>query len=227
MEPFNLDRSQVSVIRTQEQAWQDSPMAGVRRIPLEREAAESGQVTSIVEYEAGSEFRPHKHPMGEEIFVLEGVFSDQSGDYPAGSYLRNPPGSQHAPFSKSGCKLFVKLNQFQQGDQQTIALQSDDQPWLQGQGGLMVKPLHDFQGEHTALVFWPAGERFVPHRHFGGEEILVVSGCFKDEHGEYPAGTWIRSPHMSEHYPFVDEDTVIMVKVGHLHPDLLTQDRIR
>lgn len=220
MEPFNLDRSQVCVIRTQEQAWQDSPMAGVRRIPLEREAEESGQVTSIVEYAAGSEFRSHEHPMGEEIFVLEGVFSDQTGDYPAGSYLRNPPGSQHAPFSKPGCKLFVKLNQFQQGDQETIALQSDEQPWLQGQGGLMVKPLYDFQGEHTALVFWPAGERFVPHRHFGGEEILVISGCFKDEHGEYPAGTWIRSPHMSEHYPYVDEDTVIMVKVGHLHPDL-------
>jgi len=77
-------------------------------------------------------------------------------------------------------------------------------------------PLHQFETQHTALVKWPAGERFKPHRHFGGEEILVLSGEFKDEHDSYPALTWLRSPHLSEHYPFVDEETVILVKVGHL-----------
>ncbi len=77
-------------------------------------------------------------------------------------------------------------------------------------------PLHSFETEHTARVKWPAGERFQPHRHYGGEEIVVLSGSFKDEHGEYPAGTWIRSPHLSQHYPYVDEETVIWVKTGHL-----------
>jgi anti-sigma factor ChrR (cupin superfamily) len=87
---------------------------------------------------------------------------------------------------------------------------------LQGQGRLKVMPLHSYEGQNTALVRWPAGEVFQPHRHFGGEEILVLSGTFEDEHGKYPPLTWIRSPHMSKHHPFVKEDTVILVKTGHL-----------
>jgi anti-sigma factor ChrR (cupin superfamily) len=77
-------------------------------------------------------------------------------------------------------------------------------------------PLHDYRAEHVALVKWPAGERFQPHTHFGGEEILVLSGEFRDEFGSYPAGSWLRSPHLSRHHPYVDEPTVIWVKVGHL-----------
>ena len=77
-------------------------------------------------------------------------------------------------------------------------------------------PLHSFESEQVALVRWPAGERFLPHRHAGGEEIYVISGEFCDELGRYPAGSWIRSPHMSQHHPFVDQETLIWVKVGHL-----------
>ena len=215
-ENFNLDMSRIVVINHHDQEWQASPMAGVKRISLEREAAESGHVSSIVQYAAGSHFSEHFHPQGEEIFVLEGVFSDENGDYPAGSYLRNPPGSHHAPFSEGGCTLFVKLNQFKQGDQTQLAINTNEQPWLQGQGGLTVMPLHEFEGSSTALVHWPAGERFAPHKHWGGEEIMVLKGEFKDEHGSYPKGTWIRSPHLSQHFPFVDEETIILVKVGHL-----------
>lgn len=216
IENFNLDFSKVVVIRSQDQAWQDSPAAGVQRIPLERENAESGHVSSIVQYAAGSKFSQHSHPAGEEIYVLEGVFSDEHGDYPAGTYIRNPAGSKHAPFSKDGCTLFVKLNQFIEGDDQAVIINTNEQPWLQGQGGLTVMPLHEYQGHSTALVHWPAGERFAPHKHWGGEEILVLKGEFKDEHGGYEKGTWIRSPHLSQHFPFVDEETVILVKVGHL-----------
>jgi anti-sigma factor ChrR (cupin superfamily) len=216
LENFNLDFSKVVVIESQKQQWQDSPAVGVQRIPLEREAAESGHVSSIVKYAAGSKFPSHKHPKGEEIFVLEGIFSDENGDYPAGSYLRNPPGSSHAPFSKDGCTLFVKLNQFNENDLTQLAINTEQQPWLQGQGGLRVKPLHQFEHESVALVNWPAGERFAPHKHHGGEEILVLTGEFKDEHGSYPKGTWIRSPHLSEHFPFVTDETLILVKVGHL-----------
>jgi anti-sigma factor ChrR (cupin superfamily) len=110
----------------------------------------------------------------------------------------------------------VKLNQFKHGDQAQLAINTNEQPWLQGQGGLTVMPLHEFEGTSTALVHWPAGERFAPHKHWGGEEILVLKGEFKDEHGSYPKGTWIRSPHLSQHFPFVDEETIILVKVGHL-----------
>lgn len=97
-----------------------------------------------------------------------------------------------------------------------VVIDTNTARWLPGHGGLQVMPLHDFRGEHVALVKWPAGERFQPHTNLGGEEILVLSGEFRDELGSYPAGTWLRSPHLSRHQPFVDEPTVIWVKVGHL-----------
>lgn len=215
-EDFNMDFSQRLVIDTRRLDWLPSPAPGVRRKPLERQQAESGHTTSIVEYAPSTAFSSHSHPLGEEIFVLDGVFSDESGDYPAGSYIRNPPGSSHAPFSREGCVIFVKLNQFASDDLAQVRIQTENGNWLPGIGGLEVMPLHDFEGEHTALVKWPAGERFQPHRHFGGEEILVLSGEFCDEYGRYPAGTWLRSPHLSEHFPCVEEETVILVKTGHL-----------
>jgi len=213
---LNMNFLERLVIETADMPWQPSPAQGVWRKPLEREDKESGHTTSIVRYDAGSAFKPHPHPMGEEIFVLEGVFSDEFGDYPAGTYIRNPPNSVHAPFSKEGCVIFVKLNQFDEQDTETVRVNTSDTTWQQGQGNLQVMPLHSHVHEHTALVKWPAGEQFVPHKHFGGEEILVLSGEFIDEQGRYPEGTWLRSPHMSEHHPFVEQETIILVKVGHL-----------
>lgn len=213
---LNMDMSERVVIDSNQMAWLPSPAQGVVRKSLARQGKESGQVTSIVRYEPGSAFTAHSHPAGEEIMVLEGVFSDETGDYPAGTYIRNPPGSSHSPFSREGCVLFVKLDQFATGDDKQVRINTNTTPWLPGQGGLQVMPLHDFEVEHTALVRWPENERFVPHQHFGGEEILVLSGTFIDEHGRYPAGSWLRSPHMSTHFPYVEEETVIWVKVGHL-----------
>jgi len=214
--PLNMDFAKRVVVETARQDWTPSPSKTVWRKPLEREAAESGHTTSIVRFGADSYFPEHTHPLGEEILVLEGVFSDEHGDYGPGTYLRNPPGSRHSPFSREGCVLFVKLDQFDPNDTATVRIDTHTAAWLPGQGGLEVMPLHDYGGEHTALVKWPAGERFQPHTHVGGEEILVLSGQFRDEHGNYPAGTWTRAPHLSRHYPFVDEPTIIWVKVGHL-----------
>ncbi len=216
MNHLNLDFKERISIDTETMAWTKSPLAGVSRRPLARANEESGHATSIVKYEAGACFSTHAHPQGEEIFVLEGTFSDEDGDYPAGTYLRNPPGSSHAPFSKEGCTLFVKLSQFSPQDRSVVRIDTGSTPWLPGQGGLRVMPLHEFEVEHTALVFWPPGEVFVPHQHFGGEEILVLSGEFCDEHGRYPRHSWTRSPHLSRHFPFVERETVIWVKTGHL-----------
>ena len=213
---FNLDLSQKVVIETMKEKWIESPLPGVQRIPLEREAKESGHTTSVVSYSSGSKFKAHKHPGGEEIFVLSGTFSDERGDYPEGTYIRNPPGSMHEPFSRDGCILFVKLNQFKKGDDQAVVIETKKSAWQPGRGNLKVMPLHQYETESTALVKWPAHEKFVPHAHFGGEEIFVVSGTFKDEHGTYPARTWIRSQHLSGHHPWVDEETIILVKTGHL-----------
>ena len=213
---INMDFNQRIVINTPAQEWVASPMAGVWRKPLAREETERGHATSIVRYEPGARFSAHDHPLGEEILVLEGVFSDQTGDYPAGTYFRNPEGFRHAPFSEQGCVLFVKLHQFQAGDTEHIVVDTHNAAFSPGIGNLEVLSLHQHQSEQVALVRWPAGEKFQPHRHHGGEEIYVISGEFKDEFGSYPAGTWIRSPHMSEHHPFVEVDTLIWVKVGHL-----------
>lgn len=213
---LNMDFSKRLVIRASDQDWLASPAAGVWRKPLEREAKESGHTTSLVKYEPNSKFATHPHPRGEEILVLEGVFSDEYGDYPAGTYLRNPPGSKHAPFSKKGCVLLVKLNQFGPNDLETVRINTSQAEWLPGIGGLQVMPLHNFEHEHVALVKWPKGEKFQPHHHFGGEEILVISGELNDEFGNYPKHTWLRNPHMSEHFPFVIQETVIWVKTGHL-----------
>lgn len=216
LENFNMDFTQSIVINTNEKEWLSSPSKNVLRIPLEREAKESGHTTSVVKYIAGADFPHHPHPLGEEIFVLDGVFSDENGDYPAGTYLRNPPGSGHSPFSKEGCKIFVKLNQFHKDDKNQVVIDTNKTPWRQGQGNLQVMPLHSFRTESVALVKWPKNEKFLPHKHFGGEEIFVLSGEFKDEHGSYPMGTWIRNKHLSTHHPFVEDETIILVKTGHL-----------
>lgn len=213
---FNMDFNVKIVCNSNHLTWQDSPMKGVLRKPLARENVESGHATSIVKYQENSHFKAHKHPYGEEIFVLDGVFSDENGDYPEGSYIRNPPNSIHSPFSETGCTLFVKLNQFLPEDNQTIVINTNNKAWQSGNGNLKVMPLHSFQTEHTALVKWPSGEKFQPHRHFGGEEIFVLTGELKDEYGIYPKGTWIRSPHMSDHCPYVEHETIILVKTGHL-----------
>lgn len=216
---LNQDYTQRVVIETDELDWEESYAGGVARKKLERQAEESGKATSIVRYAPGSQFPTHHHPSGEEIFVLEGIFSDETGDYPAGTYLRNPAGTSHAPYSENGCVIFVKLCYFDPKDDQQIRIETSATQWLPGQvEGLDVMPLHSFEGEHTALVRWKQHTRFKPHQHWGGEEILVITGNFKDEQGEYPSGTWIRNPHMSQHSPFVEhQETVILVKTGHLN----------
>jgi len=213
---LNMDFTQRIVIETQNQDWQPSPMPGVSRKPLAREEAERGHATSIVRYAPGARFSEHGHPLGEEILVLEGTFSDQTGDYTAGTYFRNPEGFRHAPFSEQGCVLLVKLHQFQSGDDAHVVIDTHAAQWSPGHGGLTVMPLHEYAGEHVALVHWPDDEHFQRHTHVGGEEIFVISGEFIDEHGRYPAGTWIRSPHMSVHNPRVERETVLWVKTGHL-----------
>ena len=208
--------------------WTNSPLPGVTRFTLEREGAEVAKATSIVRYEPGSAFAAHLHGGGEEIYVLEGVFSDESGDYPAGSYLRNPPGSSHTPFSKEGCLLLVKLWQFTLGDSQTVRIQPQDIVWRQGLvPGLKVAPLHEFDGITTALVRWAPNTVFNEHVHAGGEEILVLEGVFHDDHGSYPTGSWIRSPRWSRHKPFTgSEGALIYVKVGHVdYPTLWDQQK--
>jgi anti-sigma factor ChrR (cupin superfamily) len=183
---------------------------------LERQGDEVAKATSIVRYQPGSKFQMHTHELGEEIFVLDGTFCDESGHYGAGSYIMNPPGSAHAPFSESGCTLFVKLRHLGPDQVAREVIDTKTAAWHQGMvPGLSVMPLMQ-QGSGSTLVRWAPQTYFNPHRHYGGEEIFVVDGVFEDEHGRYPAGSWIRSPHMSLHKPFSKEGCTIFVKTGHL-----------
>lgn len=200
--------------------WCASPEPGVLRHRLDRIGGEVARATSVVRYAPGASFARHVHGGGEEILVLDGCFSDHSGDHGPGTYLRNPPGTAHAPYSRGGCTLFVKLWQFEAGDHQPLCLptRAADAPWRPGLvPGLSVLPLHEFNGIATALVRWAPHTRFNPHTHPGGEEILVLEGLFRDELGSYPAGSWIRSPRGSRHAPHTGaEGALIYVKVGHL-----------
>ena len=214
---LNTDYSQRIVLNHHDLDWVGSPQAGVERRMLERSGAEVAKATSIVRYQAGSRFESHRHEWGEEILVLEGVFSDENADYPAGTYLMNPPGSSHAPHSAEGCTLFVKLRHLGADQQHKEVVDTRTADWYPGMvAGLSVMPLMR-QGMGSTLVRWAPQTYFNPHRHFGGEEIFVVEGVFEDEHGRYPAGSWIRSPHMSLHQPFSKEGCTIFVKTGHLN----------
>ena len=215
---INADFAQRAVVRPAAACWQPSPLPGVERWMLDRVGDEVARATSLVRYAPGSRFDRHVHGGGEEILVLEGVFSDDSGDHGAGTYLRNPPGSAHAPLSHEGCLLFVKLRQFAADDLQPVQIDTRTAPWRQGLvPGLSVMPLHQHDGISTALVRWAPNTRFPVHAHPDGEEILVLDGVFCDELGTYPKGSWLRSPRWSRHAPFTGpEGALIYVKVGHL-----------
>ncbi|MFT7222897.1 MAG: anti-sigma factor ChrR (cupin superfamily) [Cellvibrionaceae bacterium] len=195
-------------------------MPGVERMMLDRVGGEVARATSIVRYAPDSIFSEHTHDGGEEYLVIEGVFGDEHGDYPEGSYVRNPIGSAHTPkVGAQGATIFVKLHQFDKDDTEQKLIDTHKSTWYPGMvPGLQVMPLHDFEGEHISLVKWAPNTHFNPHKHWGGEEILVLAGTFHDEHGAYPQGSWLRSPHLSQHTPYTKEDgALIYVKVGHLY----------
>lgn len=218
MTAINADFSQKVVQHTADMSFIDSPNPRVKRKMLDRVGDEVARATSVVRYEPGSTFAPHDHGGGEEILVLDGVFSDEHGQYPAGTYLRNPPETSHAPFSEEGCTLLVKLWQFTAGDDLSMRIDTRSNTWYPGLvPGLSVMPLHEFDGVSTALVRWGPHTVFNPHVHPGGEEIFVLEGVFHDEHGCYPEGSWLRSPRYSQHAPYTQsEGALIYVKTGHL-----------
>ena len=214
---IHADLNQRAVVFSENLPWVDSPMPGVQRRMLERDGEEVARATSIVRYAPGSYFSAHTHGGGEEYLVLEGVFSDEHGDFGPGTYVRNPVGSSHTPYSKDGATILVKLWQMDPQDQHQVTLDTHQASWAPGLvAGLKVQSLHAFGPEQVALVKWAPGTQFQPHRHWGGEEIFVIEGTFADEHGIYPKGTWLRNPPDSIHTPFSDEGCLIYVKTGHL-----------
>lgn len=214
---LNTDFSQRVVVDSASLPWVASPSPGVWRKMLERDGDEVARVTSIVRYDAGSQFPSHLHGGGEEIFVLEGVFEDEHGTYPAGTYLKNPVGSSHSPGSKTGCVLLVKLRHLSAEDTHQVVIDTNQAQWAPS-----VKPclhtikLDRFKNIETQLVRWDAGCEFPYQRHMGGKEIFILQGDIEDEYGSYTKGTWVRMPHDSAHSLRSVNGCIMWCKCGHL-----------
>lgn len=221
---LNMDFRQSVVIDTERQDWIASPKAGVWRKPLAREEAEQGHATSVVKYEPGASFPPHNHPKGEEILVLEGTFSDETGDFKAGTYFRNPAGYRHAPFSTEGCLLFVKLHQFHPDDDHRISLDTHYKTLshkTENKNQVTHLPLHEFGTENVALLSCPKGSQVGPPNsdagstHNLGRELFVLTGTITDGESHYLQGTWIRLATDDDRELTSSKDSVIWFKQGH------------
>jgi len=151
---IRIDWADRCTVAVHDLPWVSSPASGVERKLLERDGGELARATSVVRYAPGSSFDTHVHGLGEEILVLEGIFSDEFGDYGPGTYLRNPPGSSHAPFSRTGCTLFVKLRYFDLRDDQRVVIDTQTAAWRRGLVPGLQVPLPPVGGPRrpTALV---------------------------------------------------------------------------
>jgi len=216
----NADFSRLAVAHTAEMDWQASPSSTVWRKRLDLTGpSESSRVTSVVRYDPASAFPEHPHPDGEEIFVLEGVFSDEHGDYPAGSFLLNPEGFSHAPFSQEGCVLFVKLRQYPGKNRQKLAVDTRLSAWQAcDDEGVSMIPLYREDGypEDIQLVRLAPETVVATHEHEGGAEIFVLEGSFSDEFGSYEEGSWVRYPANSVHRVSTKSGCIYYLKTGHL-----------
>ncbi len=217
---FNADFTRRAVVHTTEIDWRPSPSPSVWRKRLDLTGpSESSRVTSVVRYDPDSAFHAHPHPDGEEILVLDGTFSDEHGDYPAGTYLLNPEGFSHAPFSKDGCVLFVKLQQYPGASRRQITLDTNAGRWTPGRTpGVEMMTLYEEEGypERVRLYRFAAGTRSAMHEHPAGEEIFVIDGDLSDQHDRYTAGSWVRYPRGSRHEVSTENGCTIYVKDGHL-----------
>lgn len=192
---LNADFTERVVMHGDEIAWQDSPMVGVSRRMLDRIGDEVARATSIVRYAPGSAFSPHVHTGGEEFIVLEGVFQDEYGDFPAGSYIRNPPQSRHTPGSEPGCVIMVKLWQFDPDDRTHVridinkigAVPDADRP------GVRVSPLFQDAREDVRIEIWSAGADVAVGAK-GGAEYFVLEGGFSEGGDSLHAQSWLRLP---------------------------------
>ena len=218
---LNANFNERVVVSSTDNQWVPSPAAGVSRWMLDRIGAESARATSVVRYEPKSHFPTHQHPLGEEFLVLEGVFSDAEGDYAAGTYVRNPDGTSHAPWTDKGCMLFVKLRQFDSGDNQRFAVDTlASAQWDEVSPGVSELALHVYQDERVALLRLAPGASMKPADLPGGAEIYVTQGSFSDDQGSYAAGSWLRLPPGSELTLLSEQGGQLYFKTGHLPPAL-------
>jgi hypothetical protein len=183
------------IVHSADLDWVSSPMQGVDRRPLDRVGDEVARATTIVRYAPGSAFSSHVHTGGEEFVVIEGVFQDEHGDFPTGSYIRNPPGSSHTPRSDNGCVILVKLWQFEPDDSTHVRLRTDrmfsvpHKDWL----GVSITPLYKDAIEQVSMIDLDADSVLsmdVPN----GAELYVMQGEIEESGDALKQSSWLRQP---------------------------------
>ena len=192
---LNADFTKRVLVRHDGNEWLPSPMPGVERKMLDRIGDEVARATTIVRYAPESAFSPHVHDGGEELLVLDGVFSDEHGDFPAGSYIRNPPTSRHTPRSDAGCTILVKLHQFDPADRThvRIATQRLNGVAAAERPGVRITPLFADDREDVRIEDWAPGADIalaVP----GGLEVFAIEGDFAEGGERLGHRDWLRLP---------------------------------
>jgi hypothetical protein len=215
---INAEFEQRVVVHSADIDWIDSPMPGVSRRPLDRVGSEVARATSIVRYAPGSQFSPHVHTGGEEFLVLDGVFQDEHGDFPVGSYIRNPPQSSHTPGSEEGCVIFVKLWQFDPQDPIHVALNSNFMQAVPRKGlvGVEITPLYKDEFEEVEIQSI-APEQEISINASGGLEIFMLDGELIESGDCLVKDSWLRLPVGSQLNAKVGENGAkFWIKRGHL-----------
>ncbi len=216
---INAEFNQRVVVHSADMEWIDSPMAGVSRRPLDRVGSEIARATSVVRYAKGSHFSPHVHTGGEEFIVLEGVFQDEHGDFPRGSYIRNPPKSSHTPSSKSGCIILVKLWQFRSQDPTHVRLNANFMKPTPHRklDGVSVTPLYFDDSEEVSIQDWQS-QAEVSLTANQGIEIFVLEGSFTESGDTLKKHSWLRLPVGSAFKAKAGSDgTKVWIKQHHLN----------
>lgn len=214
---INADFSQRASVTPQQYEWVPSPQGGVERVMLDRVGGEQARATSIVRYAPESYFPRHQHLGGEEILVLSGTFSEDGMHYPAGWYLRSPPGSGHQPSSREGCTIFVKLQQMQANEQRVVRIDTQSASAWHRQGNREICPLFSDETEQVSLQRLVPGEALFIDPQKGGE-FLVLAGVVVVNGQRYERGSWMRVP-LSQCPEIAAEKAdgaTLYLKTGHL-----------
>ena len=192
---LNADFTQRVAVHGARLEWTASPIVGVERRMLDRIGDEVARATSIVRYAAHSRFSAHTHGGGEEFFVLDGVFQDESGDFPAGFYVRNPPTTRHTPRSILGCTLFVKLWQFDPADRTQVTIDTNRRAFAMAidRPGVQTMPLFNDSHEEVRLERW-APEALSTLDLSNGGEFFVLAGGFNEGGEDFESQSWLRIP---------------------------------
>ena len=212
---INADFTKQVAINSEELEWIASPMPGVDRRMLDRIGGEVARATSLVRYVPNSKFSAHEHTGGEEFIVLDGVFQDEHGDYPVGTYVRNPPTTSHTPGSKPGCTIFVKLWQFDLDDRNQFRKNMADE--LEAPvNGVATAHLHKDDREHVTYAHVDADTAFT-NSDAGGIELLMIGGSLIVSGKELPKDGWLRLPDGEPLNAVAGKDGAkVWMKTGHL-----------